>query len=443
MAAHLDMPTSPDTLLRRVKAAADEPEPTYRYVGIDDWAIRKGQSYGTILVDLERGCVIDLLPGRDGSALKAWLLEHPGVEVITRDRWPAFARAAAEAAPQARQVADRWHLLKNLREVVERLLTRMHETVCDVLKPRPVAVADPLATDKPTPVVSNPTGPSIKTMGAPDNSVAADDEPSASSFSRARARVAKSQQRALRFERVHELRKQGHSIRAIASMMGLSVKCVFRYLHETTCPDWETGQPRSTQLDRFAEFISEWIARGGSNAAELYRDLEQRGYAASYDAVRRYLARRIGTTGRPGPRTIVVKPPVAPPPSSRKLSFEIVRRPDERNVEQQQRLEALRAGDPALRSGLDLAIGFADLVRRKSTISFAEWLKAVETCGCAELRSFAESLQQDEAAVNAALTEDWSNGPVEGHVNRLKVIKRQMYGRAKMPLLRSRVRQAG
>src|SRR5262249_55551546 len=101
LADHLDMPTSPDTLLRRVKGAPDEPAPPPRYVGVDDWAVRKGQRYGTILIDLERGQVIDILEGRDGGALKAWLKQHPGVEVITRDRWPAYAQAATDGAPQA------------------------------------------------------------------------------------------------------------------------------------------------------------------------------------------------------------------------------------------------------------------------------------------------------------------------------------------------------
>lgn len=111
-------------LLRRVKAALDEPLSPPRFVGIDDWAIRKGQNYGTILIDLQRRRVIDILPGRDGVVLKTWLQEHPGVEVITRDRWSAFAQAAKEGAPQAQQVADRWHLLKNLREAVERVEDR-------------------------------------------------------------------------------------------------------------------------------------------------------------------------------------------------------------------------------------------------------------------------------------------------------------------------------
>jgi transposase len=124
LAEKLSLPTSPDTILRRVKSVVDKPAPPPRFVGIDDWAYRKGLTYSTILIDLERRCVIDLLPGRDGEALKQWLAKNPQVEVITRERWPAYIEAATEAAPQAKQVADRFHLLRNLREAVEKLLSR-------------------------------------------------------------------------------------------------------------------------------------------------------------------------------------------------------------------------------------------------------------------------------------------------------------------------------
>src|SRR5262249_34883030 len=122
-------------------------------VGVDDWAIRKGQRYGTILIDLERGRVIDILPGRDGAALKEWLKQHPGVEVITRDRWPAYAQAATEAAPQARQVADRWHLLKNLREAVQRLLERHSADIRSALKR---ATKAPAPAERPGEAVTAP-----------------------------------------------------------------------------------------------------------------------------------------------------------------------------------------------------------------------------------------------------------------------------------------------
>jgi hypothetical protein len=144
LAEHLDMPTSPVTLLRRVQQAGDEPMPAPRYVGIDDWAIRKGQRYGTIVIDFECRRIVDLLPGRDGEAIRKWLEDHPGVEVITRDRWGAFANAASSAAPQALQFADRWHLPKSMREAVERVFAENTGTVRDALADKtPVDGVDP------------------------------------------------------------------------------------------------------------------------------------------------------------------------------------------------------------------------------------------------------------------------------------------------------------
>ena len=140
----------------------------------------------------------------------------------------------------------------------------------------------------------------------------------------------------------------------------------------------------------------------------------------------------------------VLKAPAAPaPPSARKLSFEFIRRPEERPAPEQVRLDKLCGCDAGLREGLDLAAEFAELVRKRGRLPLPEWLARAESSGCAELRNFAAGLRQDEAAVAAALSEDWSNGPVEGQVNRLKLIKRSMFGRAGFKLLRARVRHAG
>jgi transposase len=232
-------------------------------------------------------------------------------------------------------------------------------------------------------------------------------------------------------------------VRQIARAMGLSNGCVLRYLRREQCPDWNPGRPRPTQLDAYATQVKEWLARGGRNAAELFRELRSAGCRAGYDAVRRYVSRRLGSTGRPGPRTGDCQPAPAAPPSARKLSFEFIRRSEEREAVEQARLDKLREADAGLREALDLAAEFAAMVRQQLAVPLAEWVVKAEGSGCAELRSFASGLRQDEAAVAAALTESWSNGPVEGQVNRLKLIKRTMYGRAGWELLRARVRHAG
>jgi len=202
LAESLGMPTSPDTLLRRVRAAADEPGPPPRYVGIDDWACKKGQRYGTIVIDLERQRVIDLLPGRDGEALTEWLRKNPQVEVITRDRWPAYAKAASEAAPQATQVADRWHLLKNLREAVENVFAR--------LSPEIRAAASSVEESTPAPKPETVPAPAEPTCALPTSP---SDDSTAPPSAQASGREAKRQARRDRRGRVRELRDEGQTVR--------------------------------------------------------------------------------------------------------------------------------------------------------------------------------------------------------------------------------------
>ncbi len=432
LAEHLDMPTSPDTLLRRVKNAPDQPAPPPRYIGIDDWAFRKGQRYGTVVVDLERGRVIDLLPDREAATVEKWLREHPGVEIITRDRAAAYAQAASAGAPQAQQVADRWHLLNNLREALERLLVQRGADVADALQPSPTEAnpATGMAEATSIPPAPEPQQPASAPTSLPNS----EPVPSAQQS----VRQARRQLRAARQAEVRQLREQGLSLRQLARQTGLSLKTVRRYCQQDHCPDWKTGQRRRTGLDAFTDRIEQWIAAGGRNAAELFRELQAQGCVAGYDAVRRLVSRRVGSLHRPGPRTAPCVPLPPPPPSARQLSFELLKRAEKRQAEEQARVERLRAW-PALREALDLAESFAALIRKEATSCFSDWLTRAEQSGCMELVGFATGLRQDEAAVRAALVMAWSNGPVEGQVNRLKVIKRQMYGRAGLRLLRARV----
>jgi transposase len=417
LAAALSVPTSPDTILRRVKAAPIEPPPLPRYVGVDDWACRRGQTYGTILVDLERRTVIDLLPGRDGEALKKWLAANPQVEVVTRDRWPAYIEAISAAAPQAKQVADRFHLIRNVREAAEKMLARHSVAI------RETSVA--------VDAESNGQASAEKTPAKQ----AVENKPESGQEEKRRLREE-------RFKQVKELTAQGISCRVIAKRLGVNVKVVLRYRGLDRCPDWRPGRTGSSQLDEHAEFITKWIATGDRNTADLFRVLkEAHGYRGSYDSVRRYLNRRIGSTGRPGPRDPDVTPPRRSPPSARKLSFRLVKpKPESRSTRV---LKRMREGDPDLNAGLVLFEELIAMLRRESCVTLQDWAAKAAASGHAELKNVAKSLLQDSEAVTAAMTEKWSNGPVEGQVGRLKQIKRQMFGRAGMALLRARVLHKG
>ena len=159
-------------------------------------------------------------------------------------------------------------------------------------------------------------------------------------------------------------------------------------------------------------------------------------------SVYEFVTKRLGAAGKRRERLNAVEPPVPARPSARQLSFEWARRAEKRKPAEQARLDAIRARSDELAAALDLADGFAELIRKRSRETLGEWLARGEACSDPDLRRFAEGIRRDEAAVHAAVTEAWSNGPVEGHVNRLKTIKRQMYGRAGFELLRARVLSA-
>jgi transposase len=147
----------------------------------------------------------------------------------------------------------------------------------------------------------------------------------------------------------------------------------------------------------------------------------------------------MAAAGKARERVNAARVPAPAPPSPRRLSFDWVRRRERRDDGQRARLDAIRGRCAELSEALGLADEFAALIRKQSPGTLAEWLARAESSACPEVRRFAEGIRRDEAPVHAAMTEAWSNGPVEGQVNRLKAIKRQMFGRAGFALLRARV----
>ena len=253
------------------------------------------------------------------------------------------------------------------------------------------------------------------------------------------AAAASRARRQARYERVRELHRRG-SAQADRREVGLCFRTVLRYVRATGCPAGAAGAVRRSRVDPFWEYpVGRWAA-GCRNVAELSRELRDRGYTGGLSNLRRYVRRLVGGHALKSPAAAAT-PAAAPPsvPSATRLAGAVVGRPENQPPELLGRVPAARAVHPELAEGVGLAEGFAALVRRQGNGTLADWLAAAAGSACAEFRGFARGLREDLPAVQAALDLPWSNGPVEGHVNRLKALKRAMYGRAKFDLLRAKV----
>lgn len=301
----LAMATSPDTLLRRVRASVKPCAPTPRVLGVDDFAFRRGRRYGTILVDLEKRRVIDLLADREAATLSVWLKAHPGVEVVSRDRSPTYAAAINEGAPAALQVADRFHLLMNVREALEKVMTRQNRLLRSQSLAAPASTATTAEND---------------------------------AYAGCRLRLQPHLQRAKRVRR----RKASPRLRL---------------------------------------------------------------------------------------------------PSAREASWMLLR-PEGLTDEQQKTAELLSRLSPEVGRAQQLALSFIEVVKERDADGLRGWLVNAQRSEVAEFITFANGITADLRAVRAALEYEWSQGQVEGQVHRLKLIKRQMYGRGKLDLLRARVLRA-
>lgn len=404
LARQVGIVTSGDTLLRqlRQRRAAATAEP--RVLGIDDWAWRKGHRYGTILCDLERGRVVDLLPDRSVRSVAEWLRKHPGIEIISRDRASAYAEAARIALPQVVQVADRWHLLHNLVEALQRVLESKHEVLAQTAKEAVCRDQSPAAHS------SNP----LPTFPPPPL------DPSAQQMSQT-----KRSRRLARYESVMELVRQGVPYKKVARTVGINPRTVRRWVRAGSFPERAAVQ-RCKSLDSLADELEQRYREGCHNAAQLWRDLRQQGFAGSQCTVRRWLQRRYPKLNRaPQPRSKIIGSP-------RQTAWLLLQQPKEAKTY----IDSLSHRCPEIAATAAVAREFFRMVRQRDAQAWTAWLQLARTTALAR---FANHLLQDEAAMIAALQLPWSNGPVEGHVHRLKLIKRQMYGRAKFDLLRLRV----
>lgn len=405
LAQRLGIQTSPTTVLRRIMEVPDPVLLSAAVVGIDEWALRRGRRYGTILVDWGNHCIVDLLPDRDAESCAAWFKQHPGVKAVSRDRAGTYAEAARQGAPAAIHVADRFHILRNLGDMLERVVTRLSRQVATTLRGGPAAATVQGAADPPS-------------LPPPPND------------SRTR--------RLAQYEQVHALLAAGLSLRAIAKHLGLSRDKVTHFALAPTFPERRQGTRRPSILDPYLDYIERRWQEGCHNGTQIFRELQAQGFTHPRPIVAQYIARRRQRerAGLPPP------PPPVTVPSSRQLRWYLLLPVERLTAEQQQIRERVLEGQPIIRLVTELVRSFASMARERQPDQLSAWLERLKQSQVPECVGVAIGIKRDLAAITAALSTQISNGPTEGYVNKLKVIKRQMYGRAGFLLLRQRVLHA-
>jgi transposase len=405
LAGRLAVAVSRTTLIRLVRALADPAvSASPRVLGVDEFALRKGRRYGTLLVDVETRRPVDILDDRSSDSFAGWLAARPGTEVICRDRAGVYSDGGNRGAPEALQVADRWHLWHNLAEAVERAVSR-HRQHLHAAVPEQAAAPAPAQ-----PLPDEPQPESRRSGRIPD---------------RTRARHAD----------VHRLLAEGRSYRQVAAGLGLSRNTVRRFARAASPEELLVNDGTGRQpgiLDEHAGYLAERWNAGCTNASQLHQELRDRGYQGGTSYVRQYLARYRGTAAAPAP--------VPAPPKVKAVTAWIMTRPDRLAGDDKASLDAILAASPELAAVTAAVRAFAVIMNERRGRKLLEpWMNAAIATGEPALKSFVTGLRADQDAVTNALSLRWSSGAVEGHVNRIKMLKRQMYGRANPDLLRLRV----
>jgi transposase len=421
----LGMATSPATLLRLIRRTAVVAAPTPRVLGVDDWAKRKRHTYGPILVDLEQHRLVDPLPDRTATTLASWLQDRPGVDIVSRDRSGTYAEGIARGAPDAVQVADRFHLAKNLGETVVEVLKRHRADLREVIVPAEVSPQVEGGTRQGADLPSE-----TSTLGRPRQT-----------WSQRRQQARRSQ-RVARYERTLALRERGVPIAAIAQELGVARRTIHRWLAVGSFSERAPRRRPPSPLTPFAEYLTSRWAEGCHNGMQLWREVCEQGYAGPryriWEVVQR-LRDGLPVIADSGNESRQTPSPRPRPPSPRQVAGIFLRRPTDRTAEEQQVLAQVIERCPDARVAYDLSERFLSLMRQRQATSLDAWLTDATQSGLPEFQRLASGLLTDQAAVVAAASLPYSNGQTEGQVNKLKVLKRQMYGRAKFDLLRLRL----
>lgn len=415
-ARQMGLKVSGETLLRRIRRTSILTNQPVKVLGVDDFAFRRGTRYGTILVDLEKRKPIDLLPDREAETLAEWLRKHPEIEVISRDRAGCYAVGAKAGAPQAVQIADRFHLLKNLLDGFERFLSRQHQVIAEVFQK---------------------VFPSAKRKAKKTKPL-----PSAAKTLETEQKAARTAIREKRFQTVKQLHREGIPILAVARRLKMSRNTVKRFLSIKSALQRQPNGPRFSPIQQFLPYLRKrWTQEGERSSRALWKEIKTRGYPGAEGTLRHFLQKwREADEMQIRMQTIIKANVPGRAPSIRQIKWLLF----SKRVKPKERweeifLQQLCEDVPEIETSQKLVKEFHQLMTDRQPEGFQRWLEKARASGIGELIWFANGVEQDRAPVEKAFESEWSQGQTEGQVNRLKFLKRQMYGRANFDLLRARV----
>jgi transposase len=389
-ARRLLLPVSNDTLLRVVRRHAAGSATDPRVVGIDDWAWKRGHRYGTIICDLEQRRIIDILPDREAATVAEWLAARPSIAVIARDRGAGYRQAAADGRPEAVQVADRWHLMENASAA---FLTAVQRSMQAIRKAVGVGVVDPALL-------------SSAEARQHDGWLRREKENTA----------------------VLDMTKGGVTIKEIVRRTGRSRGLVRQIIRTGRTDIFRT---RMSSLEPFLVRLDKEWAAGCHNGAALWRKLKAAGFNGSHRVVAEWATRR-----RKEESAAYDDRRPRKSPSARAIARMMTVERDKLSKTIASTIAIIESAVPRLTTARNLIDRFHNLIRSRDKTGLEAWLADAKASLVA---SFAKGIVLDQAAVTAALTEPWSNGQTEGQNTKLKLVKRQMYGRASLDLLRARL----
>jgi transposase len=414
LAARLGIQTTRPTILRRIMALPDACASSVVYLGIDDFAFRRGYRFGTILVNLESHRVVDLLPDRLAETAAQWMRQQPDLAVISRDRGGEYASAARKGAPQAIQCADRFHIVKNLTEAVQVLLARCQAEILAEKKPD-----ESCLDEQNKPIIS------IEEWRPPEPAHVE------------KVRLARRAGRYARYQHVVELNRQRIATKEIAGRLGMSDRTVRDWLKRGAFPEAQKRRKKQSSFDPFAAYVLKRWQDGEHNGLVLWQEIKNQGYTGTDRSVYRYLK-----TLKQAEVRASLNPERLQKYSVNAAIWLFVRDPNKLEEIEQEDLAAFCQASAPLKKAYDLLQDFLSIVHQREGQRLDAWLARVAESGLPELQSFAAGGEKDKDAVKAGLTWPINNGMVEGHVTKLKLIKRTMYGRAGFALLRQRVLHA-